>query len=173
MAFDGQGSYVSVPNYPGLPLTGAITISAWARGVACDECDGSLAGIVAKGNIVPFGINVDDGDRMLFRVVSGGAWWDVYAYDQSIEGEAWYHYAGVFAPDEYVRLYLDGDVVAEVRDNVPEVIDASSLDTWIGTRAHSVQPSVPLYFFQGAIDDVRIYERALTSQEVRALSDDR
>jgi L-amino acid N-acyltransferase YncA len=73
----------------------------------------------------------------------------------------WYHLAAVYDHGEH-RLYLDGVLQ-----------DAETHRFW----THATQPlhigrkgtNEPHFFFKGAIDDLRIYERALTASDVIAL----
>lgn len=171
--FDGTRSYVSVTNYQPAEYTGVLSVSVWSRGLACDACGGSLSGLVGMGSVAPFGLAIDDGDRLFFRVVTGGEWTNLLADDVAIDDTQWHHYAAVFAPGEFVRLYLDGSLVAEETVGIPWVIDESPLDLWIGTRAHSRNELVPFFYFSGAMDDVRLYDRVLWPDEVDLLAADR
>src|SRR6185436_17064177 len=73
----------------------------------------------------------------------------------------WYHLVGVVDNDEH-RLYLDGVLQ-----------DAARHRFW----THATQPlhigrkgtDERYFFFKGAIDDVRIYDRALAPAEIEAL----
>ena len=168
--FDGEESYVAIPFSNSLSFTGAMTLSLWAKGAACDACNSSHVGLISKRNVVPFGLAVDDGDRILLRVISEGIWTNTEASSQPVEPGSWVHYAGVYEPMEFVRVYRNGVMVAETTEAVPPFVDNSSRDLWIGTRGHSQTPDVPLFFFQGSIDDVRMYSRALDADEIAELA---
>jgi len=69
------------------------------------------------------------------------------------------------------RLYRNGAEIAVEPSTVGAVPVAS--DWAIGARAPGVPPCVPEpaeRFFNGAIDDVRIYRRALDADEVEELA---
>jgi hypothetical protein len=76
----------------------------------------------------------------------------------------WHHLAGVYDGESY-RLYRDGELIVVHPDTfVPARVDAP----WaIGGRAATMPPEGR--YFSGLIDEVRIYERALSDDEVRAL----
>lgn len=168
-SFDGVNDYIQVPYSSSLDIAGSLGISVWAKGIACQACGGSLSGIVAKGPIVPYGLGIDDGDRILFRVVSSGTFFSALDTNNHIDPSQWYHYVGVFEAGEYIKLYINGDEVVSIISGIPLTVDKSSQGLWIGSRAPSQQPSVPFYYFQGVIDDVRIYNRALNKSEIEQL----
>lgn len=168
-SFDGVNDYIEIPYSQSLDIQSSMTISAWAKGMACQACGGSEAGIVSKGEIVPYGLGVDDGDRIMFRVVSSGIYYDVLSTNTNIDPSKWYHYVGIFEAGKSIRLYLNGREVAAITSNVPMSIDGSPRALWLGSRAHSQQPSTPFFYFQGVIDDIRIYNRAINENEVEQL----
>ena len=63
-----------------------------------------------------------------------------------------------------VTLYVDGVMDQATTDQRLASSMANSAPLYIGSER---QGSV---YFRGAIDDVRIYNRALTSQEIQALA---
>jgi len=168
--FDGD-DYIIVQNDSSLEFTGSISISVWARGLANKTYNTgySIAGIVGKANCAPYGIGVDDGDRALFQIYSDSTYYRAMKSEMQIDPEQWYHYVGIFKSGEYVQLYINGIIAAEVTENIPQYFNPSSDDLWIGTRSLSLKPSIPRYFFEGSIDDIRIYNRALSDHDVSEL----
>jgi hypothetical protein len=95
--------------------------------------------------------------------------WKGYVLAQTGRNSAplgsWYHVVGVY-DDEEVRVYLNGELRGrrtfdlETGSTTPDknlVIGAMSYDSRIKT------------FFGGKIDEVRIYDGALSDDEIRAL----
>lgn len=79
----------------------------------------------------------------------------------------WYHVVGVFRIDQQadqdkMKVYVDGQD-ATTSTTIPEnIIYKTNAYLWLGAD------SGPSYFsFNGLIDNVRIYNRALTSQEIK------
>ncbi len=168
--FDGD-DYIIVQNDSSIEFTESISISVWAKGLANKTYNTgySIAGIVGKANCAPYGIGVDDGDRALFQIYSDTTYYRAMKSEIQIVPEQWYHYIGVFKSGEYVKLYINGLITAEITENIPQYFNQSSDDLWIGTRSLSLTPSFPRYFFNGSIDDIRIYNRALNDQEIQKI----
>jgi hypothetical protein len=80
---------------------------------------------------------------------------------------AWHHVAAVLendgSPDAAeVRLYVDGVEDAVTLSKSAVVDTAAGSDVLIGSNG--------VYWFDGAIDEVRIYDRALSIVEIAALA---
>lgn len=75
----------------------------------------------------------------------------------------WTHLCGVFRGGEYVRLYANGAQIAENTSSIVASVEVSGAPLWMGTDSSGARP------LQGAIDDVRIYNRALTEAEIQSL----
>jgi hypothetical protein len=84
---------------------------------------------------------------------------------------AWHHLCGVYDGESY-RLYRDGELIAQQVDAVaPMRVE----EAWaIGSRGmpdRTMPEEFDPRYFDGMIDEVRIYGRALSAFEVRALYD--
>ncbi|MHC4683597.1 MAG: LamG-like jellyroll fold domain-containing protein [Planctomycetota bacterium] len=162
ISFDGFNNFVEITGYKGILGPNAVTVTAWINTTA-----------IETGTIVGWGPNVD-GQRFGFRIddnrlrmeVSGG---NVQA-DSNVNDGGWHHVtvtvqenATISYPD--VILYVDGiDDTRATED--PEVLNLTAdQDVRIGSR-----PSGNDRFFMGLIDDVRIYDRALTQEEIAWLA---
>ena len=155
--------YVEVTGYKGILGSSAITVTAWIKTVSTDT-----------GAIVGWGPDVS-GERFGFRVDLGRlraehAGGNVQG-DTSVNDGGWHHVAvtvqenvTISYPD--VILYLDGaDDTRPTTDADPVFNITAAEDVSIGRR-----PSVDDRYFIGQIDDVRIYDRALTQEEVTWLA---
>jgi hypothetical protein len=78
----------------------------------------------------------------------------------ALEANTWYHVAAVYddAGDTYTE-YINGEVSSSV--SVTQGVAASTGDFLIGTDTPS-----PRYYFSGLLDDLRIYDSALSEQEI-------
>lgn len=168
--FDGIDDYITVTNKQIFNFTNSFSISIWAKGVSGNPNPKSFTGIVGKGPGIPYGLCVDDGDRILFRVVSSGDYIEAITTDVQVDTSIWNHYVGVFQAGNSINLYLNGDLIANRTAAIPDIIDSDQQDLWIGARAHSESPTFPTYFFKGCLDEVRLYNRAITEEEVFQLS---
>jgi hypothetical protein len=80
-------------------------------------------------------------------------------YKRRLHPGIWYHAVAVYEAGTH-RLYLDGEQCDEVAH--PLTVHREQ-PMHIGRKG----TAEPYFFFRGAIDDVRIYDRALSPQEVR------
>jgi hypothetical protein len=112
-------------------------------------------------------IDPDDGTGYkMSSQVGSGTDWEGEVINNSIEPTIWHHF--VFMYDDNVKsikVYIDNQLVSTVV--VTGYVDVATTPTYIGARPYWNGPTV--FFFNGKIDDVRIYNRALNAQEVNAL----
>jgi len=67
-------------------------------------------------------------------------------------------------------LYIDGIFDSEVDTDEGETIAAATQNAYIGARANSANDAQEAYF-SGKLDEVRIYDRALSYGEAVFLAD--
>ena len=157
LSFDGKNDYVNCGNDPSLDITDAITIEAWVKPTSAANFDA----IVSKQ-----GINVGYMILMMatkkFRMYVGDGNWEYVESDTIFDGVSWYHITGTYNPsDGKIRIYING-----ILEGTPTSQGApltSAVDVIIG--AYASDPTT--YYFNGSIDSVRIYNRALSAEEVR------
>jgi RHS repeat-associated protein len=162
LTLDGTNDYVSLGDPAELDITGAITLSAWVR---VDDTTGTRDIIVhgddgsANGQVF---LRVKDGQ---FEVGSynGTEHKASYAVAAAIKGQ-WVHLTGVYdATAQEWRLYLDGSLVATSSD----ATGAVAAD---GNWAIGASGSGTAGFFCGSLDEVRVYNRALSTDEIAQLA---
>jgi hypothetical protein len=162
LAFDGVEQLLDLGNPASLDLAGALTLSAWIRPLSLD----------GYRNVVAHGFRWSPNEEVALRIHDGTfeftAWNGVdhmaTAPVPAGDVDSWHHLAGVNDGVTY-RIYRDGELIAEQADTfTPTRVDAP----WaIGGRSTSM-PVEPRSY-NGLIDEVRIYDRALSADEVRAL----
>jgi hypothetical protein len=163
LSFNGVDQWVQLGNPDLLNFGGPLTLAAWVR----------LDDGAANHNIVSHGYRLAPDQEVALRAYAGKyqfLWWDGIDHGAALPIPAsdigtWVHLCGVFDGSTYF-LYRNGALVATTADaNAPMRFDA----TWaIGGRP-PVDADPPYRLMQGAIDDVRIYGRALAPGEVDAL----
>jgi hypothetical protein len=171
LSFDGKDDFVFIGNPEALNFEGPITITAWIRprSVAPTEKGEVVRNIVAHGwaDYAPgemcLRINVGASApsynvRAQFEQKgSGGALAAIPREDLG----AWVHLVGAY-DGEFWRLYRNGVLAAEAKSPVGAIRTKSK---WvIGAREGNDRN------FAGDIDDVRIYNRALSADEVAILA---
>ena len=155
MAADGVLS--SLPN-------NAISLGAWFQLQAHGTYEGiigaSEAGVGAvSGECCQYRLMVDPGFNPFYNA---GGHRDVAVADASVEEGVWYHYAMTIGGGA-VTVYLDGQVIAEsdaVNDPLPEL--ATPLLVGTGESAGT-------WPLAGLVDEVFVYDRALSAAEVKEI----
>ncbi len=80
----------------------------------------------------------------------------------------WIHIAAVYdAADNTKSIYLDGELDA-VQVTAPGTISQSTHNVYIGARA-TMDNSGQEAFFDGQLDDVRLYDKALSQAEIQSI----
>ncbi len=156
LSLNGINQYVKVDNDSALDITGPISVSAWIK--VNDTEQSEYMRIVSKGICCSTGYELEyrpsDG-RIAFQ---GNGQLD--ADGQTID-LGWHHIVGVIDGTGTGQIYLDGaDVTTDTSANVPT---STSYDLEIGRRVDDD------YYFNGSVDDVRIYNTALDQGNVDTL----
>jgi len=168
---------INVASSDALHATTALSMSAWIKPTALPGGNGESLGIISK--------RVDRGDAEeygLFVWTGNHIWIDLGATDR-FNGSAvlatatWTHVAAVYdatQPDaDRVKLYING--VRDPLDHVPTG-DLGTLPTTdsplhLGCIPAPTSASPPtMQTFQGELDNVTIWNRALTSDEISLLA---
>lgn len=158
--FDGKGNSIEVANSPTLNITGSLTISAWIK-PAKKEMYASWVSKALAGSSqwrVGFGAGENQWGLTLFTT----DWKDFFLKESAIPAGEWSHVV-VCADQTLGRLTysVNGRMAGEMSNLMPFIPGGGPL--LIGQQRDDH------VFFDGAIDDVRIYSRVLGEREVRAL----
>ncbi|MCD4818344.1 MAG: hypothetical protein K8S23_06600 [Candidatus Cloacimonetes bacterium] len=156
--FDGTNDYVDCGNDPSLDITNSIAIEAWIK---AESWAPYIWGgtILSKGGSGNTGYVLRCGDNGSLNFVLGMNTGWVYTSSSAIMqiGE-WNHIAGVYNGSS-LRLYINGEIVDE--QFVSGDIGVSPNNIYIGES-----PQYPNRYFQGQIDEVRIWNAARTQIEL-------
>lgn len=153
LSFDGVNDYVSVPVSSVMKITETITIEAWVylKGT------GKLQQITMTNGGDELQVLISSNDRFRQSGSIGGTWYDRTA-NTVLNINKWYHV--VFAYDGTIgRFYLNG--VADGSFAATGALVAGSGTFYIGAYDGTLR------FFDGFIDEVHIYSRALTLGEIQ------
>ncbi len=167
LRFDGAGDYVDCGAGATLNITNGVTISAWIN-LSATGLDQKIAGnqdnttggykmTVYSDNRVEFEIRTSANAGTLNRSVAGGT---------ALATNIWYHVVGVYSQGNYIRTYVNG-----VLDRA--LTTTAVLGTSTGTLKIGCEPyTTTANFFNGIMDDLRIYNKALSDAEIAYLADE-
>jgi len=154
---DGQDSYVRVPHHSDFDITDRITVAAWIK---VRSFTASTVRILCKGgNMWRLGRRGGDWESMRFGLqgVDNNVGGDIGVNDGD-----WHHVAGTY-DGTYMLLYVDGLVDAyEIHPDQTIAIDTG--DLFIGIEDNMSDD------WDGWFDDVRVYDRALSQEEISWLA---
>ena len=159
LEFDGTDDFVSIPNESQFDITGSITVSAWIR---VESFTKSWQAIVTKGDRAWRLHRADTTKSVGFACsdLSRDQTGDLLG-NQVVADGRWHHVAGVLDGTR-MSIYVDGSLDAWAASS-PN-ISVNDYSVHIGANAQAEDR-----LFRGLIDDVRIYDRALSVDELQAL----
>jgi len=157
--FDGVDDYVDCGNDESLDITDEITFGAWVKPYIYGQSDYHIVLESKTDYGWFFGTNGGKVAWLIGRSTSGG-WNIVYTTGTLIDG--WNHIVGTYESSSGVaKIYLNGSYVGS-KSGVAEPTKSPG-GFKIGLQG------INNYTFNGLIDDVRIYDRALSAEEVKQL----
>lgn len=156
LKFDDKG-FVEITKYKGVTGTRCRTVAAWIK----TENDG--------GEIISWGTN-DAGKMFRFCFIRGrigitpnGGY---YYMKDPVDDDKWHHVAIVIKEAELPNLHDDAVLYRD--GTIAEIHDIGLLDLWPIDTGDDLDVRIGRGF-KGLIDDVRIYDRVLSDEEVMAL----
>lgn len=173
--FNGQNTFIQVPNSSSLNTGNKVSICAWVKvsGFYYGRCHGNM--IMQKadnGNVPnPYALVFSDGYYTNGQNCNGSipdtlqqTFGFTYAGDttQKIDKERWYFICGTY-DGAYAKFYVNGKLVSI--NFIPAKFFNNPHDLFIGKLNDWQYP----YWFNGSIDELRIYNRALNKNEIRQL----
>lgn len=173
--FDGIDDFISVPSSESLKPSSQITLSCWvklnsyiqaANVWPFSSCIYKTSGPTAR-YVVGYGLLISNSSGIPAFVMDDN---DVTNY--AVWGSAalplneWHHVAGTY-DGSAMALYVDGVLKGTAARTGP--IDNSDYPLNIGNTPNEYAQPEWYSYFNGAIDDVRIYSRALSANEVYSL----
>jgi len=160
-SFDGSNDYVNAGSDPSIEINGSLTISAWIKPISA-ALDGSIINKI--GTVYNYQLRLATGQPD-FKVYDGTHYPDVVG-NTEIDNN-WHHIVGVRDTSTHTLIvYVDGVLDNTAPDTTTGSIVDPSTNAVIGQRGDLVD------YFHGSIDEVRIYNRALSAAEVNKLYSD-
>jgi hypothetical protein len=166
LRFDGLQSSVRVLDANGLRLAGDNTVTCW---VELDDLSANqdlrLFGKGDFGNNRNYALHVNPVDHywLYQQFTMTGGQENTASATPTITTSRWYHVTGVRSGSQRF-LFIDGNLVAQGTTLATSTYTGAEDLVMGGAQYYSDRPH-----FHGALDQVRIYNRALSTSEVSAL----
>lgn len=165
--FDGEDGYVNVPDSADLAKGGQdLSISAWFR---VDAFDTGWQALLGKGEGANYRIARQGGGDPFMSYAGGAA--DLRG-GPAVDDGAWHHIVATTQEGGLTAMYIDGVLAEDLSTRSPgttaSIVDERSSDPValrIGDNAGANGRE-----WEGGIDDVAIWNRVLTQDEITALS---
>lgn len=158
LEFGGAGDEVVVP-YDAALNPETLTVCAWAN-VEPGSAGAHRAVLASRDDFPQRGyiFYAEPGDTWQYWTGVGGGWNSVQG--PAVDAGNWSHLAGVFA-DGTQKFYFNGELVGE---SAAALSLNEAQEFLIGASANELDPH--MFFFVGKIDDVRLYDRELSEDEI-------
>ncbi|MFH1352591.1 MAG: LamG-like jellyroll fold domain-containing protein [bacterium] len=150
--FDGSDDYVDAGAATVFNITGEFTLGAWIK---TDSTDGTR-NIITKGDNA-YGMQLENNNAVQFYCGGGS----LTTTENSVANNVWAHIAAVYTGSE-MKIYINGTEKQSTYFYSNPQVTGETLK--IGRHASS-----SWQFFSGCIDEVFVYSRALSADEIAAL----
>jgi YD repeat-containing protein len=171
ITFNSISDSVRIPDSPSLDINQSITVSFWFKGTNAtynqnfvSKYDGiSSNQITWQATLASGGICNGIG---FYVSESGNASDRVYIRNcnQTYQDGLWHHFVGIFDAGKNISLYIDGNTTNSTLVGAVANVTAiytNNQNIYVGSRNNDT--------YQGSIDDLAIFARALSSSEVLSL----
>lgn len=165
LEFDGYDSFVSISDNASLDLTSSGSLEVWFYAETIID----FAGLIHKGDQISFAdeaytLQFWNNDRLLLGIVNESTSEILYS-SSVISPGVWYHVVGTWDASG-MAIYLNGS------------LDSSTSNTLVvrnSTGGVNIGAQLPVYYnptyrnfpFDGILDEVAVYNRALTPTEIQ------
>ncbi len=160
--FDGAGNHIQVLNTPALNIVGTqLTLSAWLFPRDSGASGGSR--VISKrttGSGSDVYAMYTQNNRLWFRIDGQDM-----ASNYVFEANQWVHVTMVYNGEDK-RIYINGILDSANPQVKADTIDSSTRPLHIGMREGESR------YFNGVLDDIRIYNIALSAAEIASMDQD-
>lgn len=162
-AIDLTGGYLQAPYALSLAIgSGDFTVSAWIK-YGATKTDQAILWAYGQGETASqVWLRAEPGAARIRGLITTSAGTASVASTQAYDNQAWHHVALERAGAQ-LRLFVDGTQVSSVASPAGSVSTARPFRVYVGQRLDG------LHRFDGQLDEVRLYRRALTSAELASV----
>jgi hypothetical protein len=162
--FNGSNARILIDHDASLELgSGPRTMGAWIKNYGSTH---SYQSIFYKGSNPGYGIRLSLlPDRAIEYFKSAGAHYSIYTSSRIIADSNWHHLVAVDQGNGTVEFYMDGELFESMRQQ--NYNSNTKEKAAVGGLANTLHGQ----WFNGLIDELFIFKRALTKTEVKRLYD--
>jgi hypothetical protein len=159
-SFDGNGDFINCGNLPSVNITGNVSISVWLK-ISDFNND---HGIVSKSGLYDLITNSNNSNPPLDKIRWNAGNSFLFS-GPSIQLNQWIHITSVYNHLSGHEIYMNGILVSS--DNITGSVQPNTTyDLYLGSH----QPfNVNYWSWSGILDDIGIWNRALTDCEIKDL----
>ncbi len=160
--FDGADDHVEVTDSPILDINNQITVAHWFKMTTPQIFTFMVSKGISPGTFV-WATRVDTPKSLYFdiRTANHGTKAAFFYGSDNLDDGKWHHIAGTF-DGLLVKIYLDGFLMATQDIGVADTLATNNEMLTIGSMDNQ-------HYYDGAIDEIRIYNRALHESEIKEL----
>jgi CubicO group peptidase (beta-lactamase class C family) len=163
LSFDATDDYVNIGNPAQLQITGAMTVAAWVY-VDTFTSNGRVIAKQGGSSNRCWSLSVESADsKAQFAIATNSTTFISVKSAAVIPTGQWVHLTGVYEPGVALRMYVDKTLSNSNTTSIPISQYNNSLNVNLGRR-----PDASCYW-DGKLDDVRVYNVALTAEQIAAL----
>ncbi|ARU59352.1 concanavalin A-like lectin/glucanases superfamily protein [Oleiphilus messinensis] len=154
--FDGS-SYLDLGTGTFLDISTSITLSAWVKHTTGNPS--TFENMFMKGN-TSYGLQFDQNDNFMFQMYSSG--FRLVSSNVKPAASEWYHVVGTYDGSNQ-KIYIDGQLKnTEAWSGLINVVATTPLTVGYPVASDN-------HYMVGTVDDIRIYNRALSESEIEQL----
>lgn len=171
LAFDGYSTVIREPAATAPSIAGGVTIEGW---VALGAYPWNWTPLLQQGHEESYYLGIGPWGHVGMTVNVGGRV-EKLESTKTLERKRWYHVAGTYdGTSGSMRIYIDGESCGE-RKVSGGLLARSDTPIQIG-KGKLMRPADPVrasswqdtFSFDGLVDEVRLYDKALTAEQMLA-----
>jgi hypothetical protein len=168
LTMDGDDDYIDLPIGSNISSMTSCTITTWINWSGAGDAWQRIFDI-GTGSTFNMFMTPSNGTIMRFAITTGGSGAESRLNAPNELPTGWHHIAvTIDGTNMSMALYLDGQIVANAStQTVPSGLGQTT-NNWLGRSQYTDDP-----YFNGSLDDFRIYDIALSEGQVRFVAGDR
>lgn len=150
---------------------GAITVESWLA-LAAYPWDWSPIADCSQDELTGFFFGINREGHIGYKIAAGNSWFEVETESAFPLGK-WAHVCAVFIPGEKVSIYINGEeaVYEKIKGNyIPTLYGRLTIGRNVQSKTwyeRQLTTENSYFFLDGILDEVKIYDRAKTVEEIR------